>query len=118
MQTLEYHGSEVILCYTPVPSEAKVSPTENINIHACGDEFDGLYISLSVKNSCKKNLKLKQFRILSRVIPLLLKLMLDRTIFVCAELTDFMLKTQKLLFTYKYVDLLVFGITGLCENSH
>ena len=43
MQTLEYHGSEVILCYTPVPSEAKVSLTENINIHACGGEFDGLY---------------------------------------------------------------------------
>ena len=25
------------------PSEAKVSLTENINLHACGDELDGLY---------------------------------------------------------------------------
>ena len=43
MQTLEYHGSEVFLCYTHAPSEAKVSLTENINIHACGGELDGLY---------------------------------------------------------------------------
>ena len=47
VQTLEYHGSEVILCYTPVPSEAKVSLTENINIHACGGEFDGIESVLS-----------------------------------------------------------------------
>ena len=43
MQTLEYHGSEVFLCNTHAPSEAKVSPTENINIHACGGELAGLY---------------------------------------------------------------------------
>ena len=43
MQTLEYHGSEVFLCYTHAPSEAKVSLTENVNINACGDELDGLY---------------------------------------------------------------------------
>ena len=66
----------------------------------------------------KKKLRLKQLRILSGVIPLLLKLMLDRAIFVCAALTDFMWKKQKLLFTSKYADLLVFGITVLCENSH
>ena len=40
MQTLEYHGSEVFSCYTHAPSEAKVSLTENINIHACGGELD------------------------------------------------------------------------------
>ena len=74
MQTLEYHGSEVFLYYTHTPSEAKVSLTENIKIHAYGGEFDGLYISLSAKNSCKKkNLRLKQLRILSGVIPLFLK---------------------------------------------
>ena len=43
MQTLEYHGSEVFLCYTHAPSEAKVSQTESKNIHACGGQFDGLY---------------------------------------------------------------------------
>ena len=43
MQTLEYHGSEVFLCYAHAPSEAKVSLTENINIHACGGELDRLY---------------------------------------------------------------------------
>ena len=43
MQTLEYHGSEVFLCYTYAPSGAKVSLTESIKIHACGGEFDGLY---------------------------------------------------------------------------
>ena len=43
MQTLEYHGSEVLLCYTHAPSEAKVLLTENVNIHACGGELDGLY---------------------------------------------------------------------------
>ena len=43
MQTLEYHGNEVFLCYMHAPSEAKVSLTENINIHACGGELDGLY---------------------------------------------------------------------------
>ena len=40
MQTLEYHRSEVFLCYTHAPSEAKVSLTENINIHVCGGELD------------------------------------------------------------------------------
>ena len=43
MQTLEYHESEVFLCYTYAPSEAKVSLTENISMHACGGELDGLY---------------------------------------------------------------------------
>ena len=43
MQTLEYHGSEVLLCYTHALSEAKVLLTENVNIHACGGELDGLY---------------------------------------------------------------------------
>ena len=43
MQPLEYRGSEVFLCYTHAPSEAKVSLTENINIHACGGELDRLY---------------------------------------------------------------------------
>ena len=33
----------MFLCYTHVPSEAKVSLTENINIHACGGELAGLY---------------------------------------------------------------------------
>ena len=36
MQTLEYRGSVVFLCYTHAPSEAKVSLTENINIQTCG----------------------------------------------------------------------------------
>ena len=44
----------MFLYYTHTPYEAKVSLTENINIHAYGGEFDGLYISLSAKNSCKK----------------------------------------------------------------
>ena len=43
MQTLEYRGSEVLLRDMHAPSEAKVSLTENINIHACGGELDGLY---------------------------------------------------------------------------
>ena len=43
MQTLEYHGSKVFLCYTHAPSEVKVSLTENVNINACGGELDGLY---------------------------------------------------------------------------
>ena len=43
MQTLEYHGNEVFLCYTHAPPEDKVSPTENINIHAFGGELNGLY---------------------------------------------------------------------------
>ena len=43
MQTLEYHGNEVFLCYTHAPPEAKVSLTENINIHAFGGELSGLY---------------------------------------------------------------------------
>ena len=43
MQTLEYHGNEVFLCYTHAPSEAKVSPTENINIQACEVDLDGLH---------------------------------------------------------------------------
>ena len=33
----------MFLCYTHAPSEAKVSLTENINIHACGGELDRLY---------------------------------------------------------------------------
>ena len=33
----------MFLCYTHAPPEAKVSLTENINIHACGGELDGLY---------------------------------------------------------------------------
>ena len=37
------HGSDVFLCYTHAPSEAKVSLTENTNIQSCGGEFDGLY---------------------------------------------------------------------------
>ena len=40
MQTPECHGSELFLCYTHAPSEAKVSL---INIHTCGLELDGLY---------------------------------------------------------------------------
>ena len=43
VQTLEYHGNEVFLCYTHAPPEAKVSLTENINIHAFGGELNGLY---------------------------------------------------------------------------
>ena len=43
MQTFEYHGSEVFLCFTRAPSEVKVSLTENINIHACGVELGRLY---------------------------------------------------------------------------
>ena len=43
MQTPECHGSELFLFYTHAPSEAKVSLTENINIHTCGLELDGLY---------------------------------------------------------------------------
>ena len=43
MQTPECHGSEVFLCYTHAISEAKVSLTENINIHTCGLELDRLY---------------------------------------------------------------------------
>ena len=35
-------GGEVFLCYTHAPCEAKVSLTENIDIHACGAELDGL----------------------------------------------------------------------------
>ena len=45
MQTLEYHGNEVFLCYTHAPPEAKVSLTENINIHAFGCELNGLKFS-------------------------------------------------------------------------
>ena len=30
-------------CYTHAPSEAKVSLTENTDIHTCGGELDGLY---------------------------------------------------------------------------
>ena len=41
VQTLEHHRSEVFLCYTHAPSEAKVLLTENINTHACGGEFYG-----------------------------------------------------------------------------
>ena len=44
MQTLEYHESEVFLYYTYALSEAKVSLTENISMHTCGGELDGLYI--------------------------------------------------------------------------
>ena len=33
----------MFLCYTHASSEAKVSLAENINIHACGGELDGLY---------------------------------------------------------------------------
>ena len=43
VQTLEYHETEVFLCYMHTPSKAKVSLTENVNRHACGGEFDGLY---------------------------------------------------------------------------
>ena len=35
-------GGEVFLCYTHAPCEAKVSLTENIDIHAFGAELDGL----------------------------------------------------------------------------
>ena len=43
----------------------------------------------SLRTHVERNiLKLKQFRILSGVIPLLLKPMLDRIIFVCAALTN------------------------------
>lgn len=43
----------------------------------------------SLRTHVERNiLKLKQFRILSGVIPLLLKPMLDRVIFVCAALTN------------------------------
>ena len=43
----------------------------------------------SLRTYVERNiLKLKQFRILSGVIPLLLKPMLDRIIFVCAALTN------------------------------
>ena len=42
----------------------------------------------SLRTHVERNiLKLKQFRILSGVIPLLLKPMLDRIIFICAALT-------------------------------
>ena len=40
VQTLEYHGNEVFLCYTHASPEAKVSLTENINIHAFGCELN------------------------------------------------------------------------------
>ena len=43
MQTLEYHGSEVFLCYTHAPSEAKVSLTAWIILS--GDCY---------RNACKK----------------------------------------------------------------
>ena len=43
MQTLEYHGSVVFLCYVHAASEAKISLTENINKHTCGGYLDGLY---------------------------------------------------------------------------
>ena len=33
----------MFLCYTYAPSEAKVSLTENISMHACGGELDGSY---------------------------------------------------------------------------
>ena len=33
----------MFLCYTHAISEAKVSLTENINIHTYGFELDGLY---------------------------------------------------------------------------
>ena len=39
MQTLEYHGNEVFLCYTHAAPKAKVSLTENINTHAFGGEL-------------------------------------------------------------------------------
>ena len=43
----------------------------------------------SLRTHAERNiLKLKQFRILSGVVPLLLKPMLDRIIFVCAALTN------------------------------
>ena len=50
MQTLEYRGSEVFLCNIQAPSEAKVSLTENINVHACGSELGGLYISHAIES--------------------------------------------------------------------
>ena len=33
----------MFLCYTHALSEAKVSLTENTDIHTCGGELDGLY---------------------------------------------------------------------------
>ena len=43
----------------------------------------------SLRTHVERNiLKLKQFRILSGVIPLLMKPMLDRIVFVCAALTN------------------------------
>lgn len=50
MQTLEYRGSEVFLCDIQAPSEAKVSLTENINVHARGSELGGLYISHAIES--------------------------------------------------------------------
>ena len=50
MQTLEYRGSEVLLRDMHAPAEAKVSLTENINVHACGSELDGLYISHAIES--------------------------------------------------------------------
>ena len=50
MQTLEYRGSEVLLRDIQAPSEAKVSLTENINVHACGSELGGLYISHAIES--------------------------------------------------------------------
>ena len=50
----------------------------------------------SLRTHVERNiLKLKQFRILSGVIPLLLKPMLDRIIFVCAALTDLCKRSMK-----------------------
>ena len=53
MQTLEYHGGEVFLCYTHTPSEAKVSLTEDINIHACGGELDDYTRSHTIESVFK-----------------------------------------------------------------
>ena len=75
MQTLEYHGSEVFLCYTHAPSEAKVSLTENVNINACGGELDGLYtfpLQRTIKDFSAFTLNTMQQKITSAHVELII----------------------------------------------